>query len=57
MATLLLLALSISCVHIRFGMQVIIEDYVHSPLEKTMCFVATIGVTGALAVLEIAIAG
>jgi hypothetical protein len=38
-------------------MQVFIEDYVHSPLAKMMCFVATIGVTGALAVLEISIAG
>ena len=44
-------------------MQVIIEDYVHSPFAKTMClipnigFVAAIGVAGALAVLRIAVAG
>lgn len=62
-ATLLLLTLLNFCVHMRIGMQIIIEDYVHGLFAKTMClvvnsaFAAAVGVAGALAIVKIAVAG
>jgi succinate dehydrogenase / fumarate reductase membrane anchor subunit len=61
-ATLLMLALLNFCVHMRIGMQIIIEDYVHTQFTKAMCmiansgFVAAVGVAGALAIVKIAVA-
>jgi succinate dehydrogenase / fumarate reductase membrane anchor subunit len=62
-ATLLLLALLNFCVHMRIGMQIIIEDYVHNLFAKTIClfvnsaFAAAIGVASALAIVKITVAG
>jgi succinate dehydrogenase / fumarate reductase membrane anchor subunit len=58
-ATLLMLALLNFCVHMRIGMQIIIEDYIHTQFAKALCmiansgFTAAIGVAGALAIVKI----
>jgi succinate dehydrogenase / fumarate reductase membrane anchor subunit len=58
-AVLILMILSV-CIHMRIGMQVIIEDYIHGPLLKTAVivantfFAAAVGVLAALAVLKLA---
>ncbi len=62
-AALLLLALFNFCIHMRIGMQVIIEDYVHQSMAKVLLliansgFSAVIGVAGAVAILKIAFLG
>ncbi len=62
-STLLLLALLNFCVHMRIGMQVIIEDYVHGTMAKPLFlmantgFTALIGAAGAVAILKIAMSG
>jgi succinate dehydrogenase / fumarate reductase, membrane anchor subunit len=59
-AIVLLLTLVNFCVHMRIGMQVIIEDYVHGPKAKALLlmantgFVFAAGVAGTLALLKIA---
>jgi succinate dehydrogenase / fumarate reductase, membrane anchor subunit len=62
-STLPLLTILNFCVHMRIGMQVIIEDYVHKPAVKTVLlmvntgFVVMTGIAGALALVKIAVVG
>ena len=62
-AILLLLTILNFCVHMRIGMQIIIEDYIHKEAVKALLlmantgFVAAAGVAGALALVKIAAVG
>ncbi|OYX07475.1 MAG: succinate dehydrogenase, hydrophobic membrane anchor protein [Rhizobiales bacterium 32-66-8] len=59
---ILLLLLSVTT-HMRIGMQVVIEDYVHSEGAKVLCIIANtfftvaVGLAGAFAVLKISLGG
>ena len=55
-ATLMILLIAISTVHMQGGMRVIIEDYVYSHLGKAGCLLLNLfisGLLGALAVMSI----
>ena len=62
-AIVLLAGILVTAVHMRIGMQVIIEDYVHSDLPKFALLIANwtfswgVGLTAAFAVLKIAFGG
>ena len=62
-AIVLLAGIVVTAVHMRLGMQVIIEDYVHSDLPKFALLIANwifswaVGLTAAFAVLKIAFGG
>ena len=55
-ATLMILTIVISFIHMQGGMRVIIEDYVYSHLNKAACLLLNLfvsGLIGALAVMSI----
>ena len=62
-AVLMLAFLGVSVWHMKIGMQVIIEDYVHDEGKKVLCIVANtfftvaVGLAGAFAVLKISLGG
>lgn len=55
-ATLMILTLTVSFVHMKDGLRVVIEDYVYSHLSKAACLLGNLfvcGLAGALAVFSI----
>lgn len=55
-ATLTILSLGISFMHMQSGLRVVIEDYVYSHLNKAACLLANLfvsGLAGALAIMSI----
>ena len=55
-ATLMILTLAISFMHMQSGLRVVIEDYVYSHLGKAACLLANLfvsGLAGALAIFSI----
>lgn len=55
-ATLMILTIAISFMHMQSGVRVIVEDYVYSHLNKAACLLANIfisGLAGALAIFSI----
>lgn len=62
-ALVLLAGILVTVVHMRVGMQVIVEDYVHDEMWKVACLVANalfswgVGLTAGFAVLKIAFGG
>jgi len=55
-ATLMILTLAISFMHMQSGLRVVIEDYVYTHLNKAACLLANLfvsGLTGALAIMSI----
>jgi succinate dehydrogenase / fumarate reductase membrane anchor subunit len=62
-ALILLAGILVTMVHMRVGMQVVIEDYVHDEMLKIVTLIANslfswaVGITAAFAVLKIAFGG
>jgi len=62
-AVLVILFLGVGFYHLKIGVQVVIEDYIHSPWFKTgsligvSFFCSVVGLASVLAVLKIAVGG
>ena len=55
-ATLMILTIAISFMHMQSGVRVVIEDYVYGHLSKAACLLANLfisGLAGALAIFSI----
>jgi succinate dehydrogenase / fumarate reductase membrane anchor subunit len=55
-ATLMILTITISFMHMQSGLRVVIEDYIYSHLGKAVCLLANLfisGLAGALAIMSI----
>lgn len=59
----MMLVVFVTAIHMRLGMQTVIEDYVHAPLPKYLllmantAFCAVVALTGALALLMLVLGG
>jgi succinate dehydrogenase / fumarate reductase membrane anchor subunit len=62
-AVLAMLLIAVSCAHMKMGMQVIVEDYVHKPgakivlllISAAVCWLA--GALGVFSILKVALSG